>query len=779
MKLTHSWLAEFLPELPSHNQLLPHFDRLGLPLETSSVFASAPAGVVFAPVLAVRPLPGSALKVLDLELGDRQTQVVSAAPNAQSGVAVALALPGSELAGGPVANRSFAGQISEGMALSPAELGIGEYAGGLWLLPYDALAPGTPLAEAWQPDFVYDLEITPNRGDALSVLGVARDLAAGLGISLKSIDPAITFSLGGSAPPVSVLTEGCDHYLLYRATGDFGQPSPIKAQLRLFAAGMRPIRAGVDATNYTMLELGNPLHAFSAGLLGQGVVVREAQDGEIIKTLDGLERNLQPGDLLITARADDHTLPVALAGIMGAEISELSSNDQELVLESAHFLPAPIQRTAHRLGIKSEASYRYQRGVDPLLPPRAAQRALELLQSWCGAQVSPGFSQHQDVAPPPRISYSPAQANQLLGLSIAPEQQAQILSTLGCRLEAGSEPWLVQPPTYRSDLNLPEDLAEEVLRIYGYDQLPETPLQMAPRPDLRAAEADYRDQEQLRRLLSGLGFQEVINYPWINSEVLASYRAPEPKRFLVNPMAQGESSLRSALFPGIMQNLRANSGEPFPLLFELGSVFTPTEETHLALVTPQQIAGGGWDNQNLSGFFAFKGILEVLAARIGGRLELKPAAFAPLHPGMSAAVYWQGQQVGIAGELHPEIASSLELAQVLVCELRLPLTQEPLSFKEPSRFPPLRRDLAVVIGPEITYAQVESLIWQAGGPYLSDLELFDRYQGPPLATGQSNLAFHLVFRSSSGTLTDREISPYIESMVSLLAAHGITLRGIS
>lgn len=777
MRLTHSWLAEFLPDLPAPTQLLPYFDRLGLPVESGSVFPQAPAGVVFAPVLAVRPLPGAGLKVMDLDLGQRQTQVVSAAPNAQAGVAVALALPGTELVSGRVVSRTFSGQISEGMALSPAELGTGEYSGGLWLLPYDALAPGTPLSEAWQPDFIYDLEITPNRGDALSVLGVARDLAAGLGICPKTIEPVLNYSHGRSAPPVDVLTAGCDHYLLYRAAGEFSRPSPIKAQLRLFAAGMRPIRAGVDATNYTMLELGNPLHAFSAHLLAQGVVVREAQEGETLKTLDGLERNLLPGDLLITARSQDRTLPVALAGIMGAEISELGPNDQELVLESAHFLSEPIRRTAHRLGINSEAAYRYQRGVDPLLPPQAALRALELLQSWCGAQIWEGFSQYKKLTSPVKISYSPEQANQILGMTIEQERQAQILSSLGCGLETSPGRWLVEPPTYRSDLNLPEDLIEEVLRIYGYDRLPENFLQLPPRPDLRAAEADYRSQERLRRTLSGLGFNEVINYPWISSEVLASCRAPEPSRFLVNPMAQGEASLRSALFPGVVQNLKANLGEAFPLLFELGSVFVPEEETHLALVAPSQLAGGGWNGQVLEGFFAFKGILEVLAARAGGSLELKPEIFAPLHPGVSAAIFWQGQKVGLAGELHPEITSSLELDQVFICELKLPLAQEPPSFKEPSRFPPLRRDLAVVINSDTSYARVEALIREGAGPYLTGLELFDRYQGPPLAPGQSNLAFHLTFRAPAGTLTDHEISPYIESMVVLLAAHGINLRG--
>ncbi len=779
MRVPYGWLKEFLPEAPAPETLEAALARLGLPVEERILLPAPPPGVRFAVVRAAEPIPGTELKKLVLDAG-REVVVVSGAENARAGVGVAWAEPGALLPGGQrIGVREIQGIRSEGMALSPAELGVGEYAGGLLELPADALPPGTPLLEAWPEELVLELEVTPNRADALSILGVARDLAAALGLELKAPEPKPPLKdLPFPLEAVEVWDEkGADRYLAAYARGVRVGPAPLFAQRRLLAAGMRPINNVVDATNYVLLELGNPLHAFDRAALFEGLVVRRARTGEAIVTLDGVPRTLTEDDLLITAKKGEETIPVAIAGVMGGANSEVGAGTTEVILEAAHFDPVSIRKTSRRLGLITEASYRFERGVDPNLPPLAAKRFLELLHAWAGAEVSGTWVDLGGEKPRREVPFRPSYTNRLLGTRFPEEDQKNALVRLGVVLEGKAEPYRAFPPTWRVDLAIEEDLVEEVARILGYDQIPETLPEFFPAPDNEGADRPWQEKRALKRVLSGLGFQEVINYAWLGEDELARFRAPRPRLLLANPISREQGALRTALYPGLLKNLAQNRERPHVLLFELGQVFLDEEETHLAALLHGPYLAPTWQEGLGKGFFALKGVLEAAARRLGARVAVEPAAFPHLHPGISGKVVWEGEEVGWIGVLHPELAEALELEPPALFELKLPLKRGARAFQDLPKFPAATRDLAVVVPRNTTHAEVAKVLREAAGPYLERLMLFDVYQGPPLAEGEKSLAYRLVFRAPDRTLRDAEVEAFLQGAIEALNKRGWRIRG--
>ncbi len=778
MRLPYSWLLELLPEAPAPEELEALLARLGLPVEEMVLVPRPPRGVRFAVVRDAEPIPGTELKALVLDAG-REVRVVSGAENARAGVGVAWAEPGTVLPGGfRVETRTLQGRVSEGMALAPAEMGVGEYAGGLLVLPPDALPPGTELAEVWPEERVFDLEITPNRADALSVLGVARDLAAALGLEVRVPDPKPR--LADLPFPIGVEVEdpdGADRYLTAYARGLRIGPSPLTAQRRLLAAGQRPINNVVDATNYALFELGNPLHAFDRAALGEGLVVRRARPGERIVTLDGVERLLSREDLVIAAKKGGDTVAVAVAGVIGGANSEVDEETTEVILEAAHFDPVSIRRTARRLGLSTEASYRFERGVDPNLPPLAALRFLELVEAWAGAEVSRNWVDLGGEKPRREVPFRPSYTNRLLGTDFPERDQLEALKRLAIRIEGDTEPYRAYPPTWRVDLAIEEDLVEEVARILGYDKIPETLPAFFPAADNLEADRPYLEEQRLRRVLTGLGFQEVINYVWTSPAHLEGVRAPAPRLLLQNPTNAEENALRTALYPGLLKNLLANRGEASVLFFELGHVFLEEEEVHLAGLLAGPYHRPGWQPGHGEGFFALKGLLEAAAARLGARVEVRPAQVAALHPGIAGEVVWEGRPVGWIGILHPAIAEALEVPAPALFELKLPLPRGRRAFVEPPRFPAAVRDLAVVVPEATPHAEVAAVIRRAAGGHLAALELFDVYRGRPLGEGEKSLAYHLIFRAPDRTLTDQEVDGFVEAVIAALTQRGWRIRG--
>ncbi|PZA06137.1 MULTISPECIES: phenylalanine--tRNA ligase subunit beta [unclassified Meiothermus] len=781
MRIVYSWLKEFLPDAPKPERLEELLAGLGHETEAIERLSAPHRRVVFARVLSVEEIPGLEVRKLILDAG-REVQVISGAPNARAGMGVALALPGAVLPGGlEIAVRKIQGRESYGMALSAKELAVGEYAAGLMELPAGALPPGTSLAEAWSEDWVIELEITPNRADMLSVYGTARDLAA-LGMTLIHPDPRPKTA---SIPlPFRVWIDdptGCDRFTLWYAQGIRNTPSPLVVQRRLYAAGMRPISLVVDATNYTMLELGNPLHAYDARFIGEGIRVRRARRGEKLVTLDGVEREFDERDLLITVEQGGQSLPEGIAGVMGGARSEVREDTTEVALEVAHFDPVSIRRTAKRQGLKTEASYRFERGVDPDGQVRSALRFMELVQQWQGegALVAEEHLDLNHTQPPRPIAFRPSQANQLIGASFAEDEQLAALKRLGFQVVGEAEPYQVTPPSYRMDIEIAEDLVEEVARIIGYDKIPVTLPAFFPAPDNLGVDEPYEAKEQLKRVLVGLGFQEVVNYSWSSPEELAKYRAPAPTVALANPQASDRTHLRTAIYPGLLRNLELNlaQGEEGPfLLFEIGNVFNQTETARLGMLLSGEAVPGLWQPGLAGSFYALKGLLESTAAHLGATLRVEQEGFAHLHPGVSGAVYWNGRKVGSIGQLHPAIAAQAELPTTYLVELELPLPKAKTAFKDVAKYPASLRDLAVVVPEAVPYGEVERILRESAGEYLEALQVFDVYRGSPLEPGQKSLAFHLSFRHPERTLTDAETDGYMQNVIRAVEAAGYAIR---
>ncbi|MER3481333.1 MAG: phenylalanine--tRNA ligase subunit beta [Meiothermus sp.] len=779
MRIVYSWLKEFLPDAPSPERLEELLIDLGLETEAIDHLPAPHGRIVFAKVLAVEPIPGKEVRRVALDIG-REVQVVSGAPNARVGMGVALAMPGAILPNGTeLSVRTIAGLESYGMAVSPRELAVGDYAAGLMELPENGLPPGTPLAEAWPEETVIDVDITPNRPDVLSVYGTARDLAA-LGMTLVHPDPkpkTVKLDL-----PFQVWIEdpqGCDRFTLSYARSIKNRPSPLSVQRRLYAAGMRPINAVVDATNYTMLELGNPVHAYDARFIGEGILVRRAGPGEKLVTLDGVERTLDPKDLLITVRDGQQNFAEGIAGVMGGSRSEVREDTTEVALEVAHFDPVSIRQTAKRQGLKTEASYRFERGVDPDGQVRAALRCMELVQQWAGAEVAEERLDLNHTQPPKPIAFRPSYANRLIGADFPLEEQLDALKRLGFKLEGQTEPYQVTKPTYRMDVEIEEDLVEEVARIIGYDQIPLSLPAFFPAPDNAGVDELYRDKERLKTVMTGLGFQEVVNYSWTSPEEASLYRAPAPTLALANPQAADRTHLRTAIYPGLLRNLALNlaQGEEGPfLLFEIGNVFNQAETTRLGVLLSGEAVPGLWQPGLAGGFYALKGLLESAAMHLGAALKVEREGFTHLHPGVSGAVHWNGQKVGSIGQLHPAIAARAELPTAYLAELELPLPKSQTRFKDVAKYPASLRDLAVVVPEEVTYSQIERILRASAGPYLERLQIFDVYRGAPLEPGQKSLAFHLTFRHPERTLTDAETDGFMGQVIGAIEGAGYAIR---
>jgi len=783
MKIVYSWLKEFLPEAPSPERLEELLAGLGIETESIRSLPTPHSKIVFARVLAVENLEGQEVRRLVVDIG-REVQIVSGAPNATAGMGVALALPGSMLPDGTeLGSRKIAGVESYGMALSPKELAVGEYTGGLMEFAPVALPPGTPLAEAWGPDEVIEIEITPNRPDWLSVYGVARDLAA-LGMTLIRPDPR------PKTTPIPLPfqvwledTHGCDRFTLSYARGIRVGPSPLSVQRRLYAAGMRPISNVVDATNYAMLEFGNPMHAYDASYIREGLVVRRARSGEKVVTLDGQVRNVDERDLLITVRDDNHTRPAGLAGVMGGSDDEIRDGTAEIALEVAHFDPVMVRRSARRQGLKTEASYRFERGVDPDGQIRAADRCLELLQAWLGGgvEVAQDRIDHNHTQPAKAIAFRPDYTSRLVGMKYNEAEQLGVLRRLGCTVQPTSQEgaFEVTPPSHRVDLTIEEDLVEEVARVVGYDHIPNTLPNFFPHPDNLGVDEPYQALERLKQVLAGLGFQEVLNYSWSSPEECALMHAPAPSVFMQNPQTEDRTALRTALYPSLLKNLQTAfaQGENGPfLLFEIGNVFNQTETTHLSALICGDPIPGLWQKGLGEDFFALKGLLEAAAQNLGSKVRVEKEPQPHLHPGISGAVYWNNQKVGQIGALHPAIATALELPQLFLFELALPLSKGPDIFSDIAKYPASMRDLAVVVPESTSYAEVERLIQAHAGERLVRLEIFDVYRGKPLLEGEKSMAFHLTFRHQGRTLTDLETDSFMQNIITAIEQRGFAIR---
>lgn len=795
MRVPLSWLREFAPVEAGGDELAARLPAAGLKVEELIRTGAGIEGVVVGRVLDIRDHPDAdTLILVKADVGEGPRDIVCGARNFAVGDLVPVALPGARLPGGlGIERRTVRGETSDGMLCSPRELEISDDHSGILVLDRD-LKLGQDVREALGlDDEILDIEVTPNRPDLLSVVGVAREVAALYGLRLDVPASAVPEEgplAGGLASVTIEDPRGCPRYLARVVTGIRAGPSPWWMRRRLLAAGMRPISGPVDVTNYVLLERGHPLHAFDlARLRGRAVVVRRPRKGERITTLDGAERALAREDVAIC----DAERPVAVAGVIGGADTEVGDGTTDLLLESAYFDPTRILRTARRLGLRTEASVRFERGADPEGVPAAADRAAALLVEVCGGTVARGAI---DAYPRPArsrpIRLRVARANALLGTAITAEEMAGHLEALDCRVEARTRTALrVAPPTFRPDLRAEIDLVEEVARTSSYERVPVT------LPSGGRAGGLTRDQSLrrlARRTLLGAGLSEAQTLSLVPPGLpdrleLASGHPWRKALRLANPLSEEESALRPSLLPGLLLAAARNVARRNTslALFEIGVAFAPagTELPEESLRAAWVMAGpapAGWHAPAREyDFFDAKGVLEALLAALGVEgAAVVAVPLEPLHPTRSARVDLGGAAAGTVGELQPRAARALDLpSRVAVGEVSLAPLLARARDATPGdlpRFPAVARDLAVVAGAGEAAARVEQAIRQAAGPLLESIGLFDVYSGEQIGPGLRSLAFSLTFRHPDRTLTDAEVGEAMASIERAVHAAGWATR---
>jgi len=793
MRVPLGWLSEWI-DLPSSLEDLEERLTMG-GLEIEEILRIGPdlSGLRVGHVIEHSRHPDAdRLSVCRVDLGDGEPlEVVCGAHNVAAGQKVAVAIHGTVLPGGERVKRAkIRGVRSEGMICSDREMHLGDDHEGIRVLDPDAPV-GALVGDVLRcGETVFDVSITPNRGDWVSMLGMAREVRAHFGGEVRT--PPTEVAEGERLASEDIRVEiddraGCHRYVARVVRGVAIGPSPEWLRVRLEAAGMRSINAVVDVTNLVMLEFGQPLHAFDLANLRGGVVrVRAAEQGEEIVTLDGQSRKLCPEDLVIA----DAEGAIAIAGVMGGSDSEVGGNTTEVLIESAHFQPSRVRRTARRLGIQTDASYRFERGVDRDGAGRAAARAARLIQELGGGSISKGAVEALGGLPPvtEQIRLHPSRANRLLGTEIPDEEMIELLSRLdieATRAEAGS--LVCRPPSYRNDLHLPADLIEEIARLHGYDRIPST----LPEGAFAGVEVPPRRRLRLEvsQSLQGNGLTEVMTFPAARpgDPDALQLASDDPRRRaveLLNPIQSTDSVLRTTLVPSLLRATQANLRRQVERLrlFEVSRVFLAREEGDLPEEPLQAVAvlsdaegASLWESKEVPIFFRAKGVGERLLADLGHPWTFRAGTSEPyLHPGAAGEFCIGEGRVAVVGELHPETAARFEIeapTALLVVDLEAleRVSRRDPQYREVSYHPSVRRDLAVLLDRAAQAGEVLEAIRKTGGAALTSVDVFDRWEGKGVPEGKVSLTFRLVFQRADRNLTDSEVVKATDRVVNLLA----------
>lgn len=789
MKFSEKWLREWVNPAIGTQELMDQITMAGLEVDGFESVAGAFTGVVVGEVRSVAPHPDAdKLRVCEVSSGDGTVQVVCGAPNVREGLKAPFAVVGAVLPGDfKIKAAKLRGQPSNGMLCAESELGLSDDGAGLMELPADAPV-GQDLREyLGLDDITIDVDLTPNRADCLSLRGLAREVGVLTGEPVEEPELTPVPASHDEKPAIAVdAPAACPRYLgrIVRNV-DLSVATPLWMVEKLRRSGIRSIDPAVDITNYVMLELGQPLHAFDRAEIDGGIVVRMAGQDEELVLLDGQTVKLTPDTLVIA----DHAKPLAIAGVMGGEHSGVTEKTRDLLLEAAWFEPIAMAGKAREYGLHTDASHRFERGVDYELARSAMERATALLLEITGGEageiVEVASQEHLPEAA--RVTLRSDRLNAVLGMSIDVARVEDILTRLGLAIvDQTGDRWTVSVPSYRPDISIEEDLIEEVGRVYGYNNLPVT--EPVGSLAMRPAKEAVRPVSAVRNFFVACGYQEAITYSFVDPKVQEILDPEREGIDLANPISADLAVMRTTLWSGLVKTLEYNQKRQQPRirLFETGLRFVKDgdgieQRPMLAgIVTGGQLPENWANGRRDADFFDVKGELESLFSLLGVEVRFAAGQHPALHPGQTAELVLGDQPVGWLGAMHPQVQKKLDLnGTILMFELFLDsiVSGYVPNFKEFSKYPEVRRDLAIIIGNEIAFADVDRVVRNNAGDRLNALRAFDVYEGEKLGEGKRSLALSLFWQHPERTLNDDEVHEFFDRVVNALQEElGATLR---
>ena len=797
MLVSYNWLKQYTNVEDNANALAEKITRGGIEVEGVEYLAEEISNVVVGYVVSKEKHPDAEkLNVCQVNVGEEENlQIVCGAPNVDTGQYVIVAKVGAKLPGIKIKKAKLRGVESQGMICSLAELGLSKsvvpknYQEGIYVFETEQELGSDVVEVLGLNDYILDLSITPNRADALSMRGLTYELGALYNNKVDFNDVEKEENYEDTSLQVAIESDSCRNYVGQVVKNVEVKSSPLWLQTRLMNSGIRPINNIVDITNYVLLEFGQPMHAFDKDLVGDKIVVRDAKEGEVLETLDGEERKLQTTDLVIT----DGTRAIALGGVMGGKNTEVSEETKNIILESAYFNPTSVRRTSAVHGLRSDSSARFEKGIDPNMQKAALDRAVELILELCPNAVvesSVGIVKKEEEKV---VEITTSYINNYLGITLSTEEIVAILEGLSFAVEVTGENLVVKVPTRRPDISIKQDLVEEVIRIYGYDNLASTlpKFSKTTKGGLTYSQRMVRD---LRAVYASLGFNDTINYSLVSEEEATQYTLEDHHKVrLLMPMTETHSTLRQSLVPGLLNTVQYNVARKQKdlKLLEIGRVFfgsgddniQPKETLYLSAALTGEERATKWLKESSSlDFFAAKGYLEVAFDRLGldEKVTYKKSTLEGMHPGRFAEVYLGEKRIGFIGEVHPQVADKLGLNTTYVFEINLDeiISESKVKpkYEEVTKYPEITRDIAMLVDVKDEYQNIYNVIESVNSKLITNVELFDLYAGAELLVGKKSLALTITYSDKQKTLTDEEVTAVHDKVLSALTEYGAIIR---
>ena len=797
MLVSYNWLKQYTNVEDNANALAEKITSGGIEVEGVEYLAEEISNVVVGYVVSKEKHPDAEkLNVCQVNVGEEENlQIVCGAPNVDAGQYVIVAKVGAKLPGIKIKKAKLRGVESQGMICSLAELGLSKsvvpknYQEGIYVFETEQELGSDVVEVLGLNDYILDLSITPNRADALSMRGLTYELGALYNNKVNFNDVKKEENYEATSLQVAVESDSCRNYVGQIVKNVEVKSSPLWLQIRLMNSGIRPINNIVDITNYVLLEFGQPMHAFDKDLVGDKIVVRDAKEGEVLETLDGEERKLQTSDLVIT----DGTRAIALGGVMGGKNTEVSEETKNIILESAYFNPTTVRRTSAAHGLRSDSSARFEKGIDPNMQKAALARAVELILELCPNAVVESSVGVVNKEEEKVVEITTSYINNYLGITLSTEEIAAILEGLSFTVEVTGENLVVKVPTRRPDISIKQDLVEEVIRIYGYDNLASTlpKFSKTTKGGLTYSQRMVRD---LRAVYASLGFNDTINYSLVSEEEATEYTLEDHHKVrLLMPMTETHSTLRQSLVPGLLNTVQYNVARKQKdlKLLEIGRVFfgsgddniQPKETLYLSAALTGEERATKWLKESSSlDFFAAKGYLEVVFDRLGldEKVTYKKSKLEGMHPGRFAEVYLGEKRIGFIGEVHPQVADKLGLNTTYVFEINLDevISESKVKpkYEEVTKYPEITRDIAMLVDVKDEYQNIYNVIESVNSKLITKVELFDLYVGAELLVGKKSLALTITYSDKQKTLTDEEVTAVHDKVLSALTEYGAIIR---